>query len=721
MTDAETATYLDTTRPFDQRAADLVGRMTLEEKVSQMRHEAPAIERLGVPQYDWWNECLHGVGRAGAATVFPQAIGLAATFDVELMGRIATAISDEARAKHHQALRQGNRGRYFGLTYWSPNVNIFRDPRWGRGQETYGEDPYLSGRMGVAFCRGLQGDDPKYLKLVATPKHYAVHSGPEPLRHGFDAVVGARDLRDTYLPAFQACVTEAKAYSIMGAYNRTNGEACCASKTLLMDILRGEWGFDGFVVSDCGAIGDIHNHHHLTRSAAESAALAVSSGCELNCGSAYQHLLTAVQEGLITEAEIDAALTRLFTARMRLGMFDPPEQVPYAQIPPEVVRCDAHVALTRQAARESMVLLKNEGNLLPLARDARSVAVVGPTALEMRPLLGNYYGFSPSLSTPLEGVIGRVLPGTQVGYHKGCSLAGTAAIDQGAVEFAIGDADVIVAVMGYSPTLEGEEGDAEDQVASEGGGDRLSIDLPGRQEELLQLLVATGKPVALVLTGGSAIAANWAAENVPAILMLWYPGEAGGEALADVLFGDACPGGRLPVTFPTSLDQLPPFEDYSMAGRTYRYMTDEPLYPFGFGLSYTRFEYGQASLSATEPAGGEDLTVSIEVTNSGDRAGDEVVQCYLTDVEASTVVPVRKLVGFTRVTLEPGEARTVPFTVTARQMALIDDAGKAVLEPGEFTVTVGGSQGDPRSLALGAAPVATAAFTVTGEPAEMPL
>jgi beta-glucosidase len=682
--------YLDTSLPIPERVADLVSRMTLAEKVSQTMHNAPPVERLGIPAYNWWNECLHGVGRAGKATVFPQSIGLAATFDPELMYDVATAISDEARAKHHEALRLGNRSWYFGLTFWSPNINIFRDPRWGRGQETYGEDPFLTGRLGVAFVSGLQGDpSAPFRKLDATAKHYAVHSGPESDRHHFDAVVSERDLRETYLPAFEACVKEAKVACIMGAYNRTNGEPCCASPTLLETILREEWGFEGYVVSDCGAICDIHRNHKVTDSPEASAALAVKNGCELNCGGIYAALLGAVDQGLISEAEIDAALTRLFTARFELGMFDPEDQNPYAQIPPEVVNGPIHRNLARRAARESMVLLRNEGNLLPLSRDLHSVAVVGPCAMSFPVLWGNYNGFAGEMVTPMEGIVEAVGPGTRVTYSDGCKTTGTRPIREGDVNRAIRDAEVIVACLGYTPEMEGEEGDAAD---SDGGGDRRHIGLPGRQLELLQYLHNTGKPVVLVLAGGSPIELNWAAENIPAILMMWYPGEQGGNALADVLFGDASPGGRLPLTFVRSLDQLPPFEDYAMAGRTYRFMEEEPLYRFGFGLSYSTFAYRDASLGQPEIAPDGTTTLTVDVVNTGSVAADEVVQLYIRDVEASVPVPNLHLEGVRRLFLEPGESRTIEFEIGPANLRAFADDGTPFVEPGEFELFVGGTQ-----------------------------
>jgi len=835
--------YQDATLSVEERVNDLVSRMTLEEKVSQMVYDAPAIERLRVPAYNWWNECLHGVGRAGIATVFPQAIGLAATWNTALMHQVATTISDEARAKHHEALRRGIRDIYAGLTFWSPNINIFRDPRWGRGQETYGECPYLTARMGVAFVKGLQGDDPKYLKLVATPKHYAVHSGPESARHTFDARVDERDLQETYLPAFEACVVEGGAFSVMGAYNRTNGEPCCASPTLLEKVLRRRWGFQGYVVSDCGAIADIHERHKVVATAEEAAALAVKAGCELNCGGTYPALVSAVAQGLIDEATIDQAVRRLFTARFRLGMFDPPKQVPYARTPYKVNDSPAHRALALRAARESIVLLKNEGNLLPLSKNLVSIAVIGPNADALQVLLGNYNGTPSRAVTPLEGIRRKLSPATKLYYARGCAIAdGVPTLEvipasalrppqadaqqtglagsyysQARLEgepvlthvdsqvdfnwkgcspltgkwadpFAIcwegallppvsgtyrlgarglssyrlyldGEllvayegvhhpitqakevtleagrfyalrleyinhgldpqvqllwslpkveekalaleaarrAEVVVMVLGLSPELEGEEMPV--QVEGFAGGDRTDLKLPRPQEELLRRIHALGKPVVLVLLNGSALAVNWAREHIPAIVEAWYSGEEGGNAVADVLFGDYNPAGRLPVTFYRSVEDLPPFDDYRMEGHTYRYFRGESLFPFGYGLSYTTFAYHNLRLSAQTLDPEEALTVSVEVQNVGQRAGDEVVQLYLRDVAASVPVPIRQLGGFERVHLAPGERQTVTFALSPRQFSLIDAEGRRVVEPGEFEIAVGGRQPGPTGLA----------------------
>lgn len=686
--DIAQADFMNPDLPVDRRAEDLVGRMTLEEKVSQMVYTAPAIERLGVAEHNWWNECLHGVGRAGKATVFPQAIGMAASFNPVLLRRVAEAISDEARAKHHEGARQGNRGQYFGLSYWSPNINIFRDPRWGRGHETYGEDPYLTSRMGVAFVKGLQGDHPRRLKVVATPKHFAVHSGPEGERHRFDARVSARDLRETYLPAFEACVKEGRAGSVMGAYNRVNGEPCCASPTLLGRILREEWKFEGYVVSDCHAIRDFHEHHKVTSSAPESAALAVKEGCDLNCGAVYHHLLAAVEQGRITEADIDVAIQRLMAARIRLGMFDPPERLSYARIPPERVNCEDHRRLARQMARESLVLLENDGTL-PLRKDLRGVAVIGPAAFDLEVLLGNYNGYAPRMTTILEGILGVASPGTKVTYAKGCEFAGDERLQETRARRCCEEVDAVVAVLGLTPELEAE------------GGDRTDIDLPGRQRELIHALCDTGKPVVVVLTGGSPLALGDVADRASAILMAWYPGEAGGEAVAEALFGEVNPAGRLPVTFPRSLDQVPPFEDYSMKGRTYRFMEETPLYRFGYGLSYTTFAYSNLRLAKPEIGKDETTLAMVDVENTGRRPGDEVAQIYLRDVASTYPVPRLRLAGFERIHLYPGERRTLMFAVAPEALVCYDDEGRALVEPGEFEVSVGGGQpDDPASGAV---------------------
>lgn len=828
---SETPAYKNTNLPVEERVADLVSRMTIEEKISQMKNSAPAIERLDIPQYDWWNECLHGVARAGVATMFPQAIGLASTWNTELIHQVADVISTEARAKHHEFLRKGIHRQYSGLTFWTPNINIFRDPRWGRGQETYGEDPYLTSRIGVAFVKGLQGDDPKYLKLVATPKHYAVHSGPEPNRHEFDAYSTERDIQETYFPAFKACVMEGGAFSVMGAYNRTNGEPCCGSDWLLNKVLRDEWGFKGYVVSDCGAIGDIWQHHKYVQTAQEAVALAVKAGCDLNCGNQYPHLQEAVAEGLITEAEIDVSVKRLFTARFLLGMFDPPEMVPYAKIPFSKNDCKEHSDLALETTRQSMVLLKNANNLLPLdLNKIKKIAVIGPNADEVEVLLGNYNGTPSNPVTILKGIETRAREKAALVYQRGCNLTkemqalnpipgkffeslnneeglsaeyfqnetlegepvltridpdinfnwrldspadeiesnhfsarwqgkltppvtgnyilsirgndgyrlfinneividnwesknrserqghydldmekkydikleyfestGGAGIElkwaipnEGEFERAVRvarESDVTIFVGGISPRLEGEE--MRTDLPGFRGGDRTNIKLPEIQTELLQKLHETGKPVVLVLLSGSALAVNWENENLPAIILAWYPGQAAGTALAEILFGDYNPAGRLPVTFNTGVGQLPPFEDYHMANRTYRYFEGKPLYPFGYGLSYTQFKFDDLKFSSNKIKADENLVVNVTVKNTGKRAGDEVVQVYISDVQASVPVAIKALKGFKRIHLKPGEEQTVSFTLEPEAFSLIDRNFKRVIEPGEFEIMVG--------------------------------
>ena len=686
--------YQDPSQPLEARVKDLVSQMTLEEKVSQMSYSAVAIERLGVPEYNWWNECLHGVGRAGIATVFPQAIGLAATWNTDLIRRVATAISDEGRAKYHEFVRRGERDIYKGLTFWTPNINIFRDPRWGRGQETYGEDPYLTSAIGVTFVKALQGDDPDYLKAAACAKHYAVHSGPEADRHRFNAIASERDMRDTYLPAFEALVREAKVEAVMGAYNRTNGEACCASPTLLQEILRDEWGFGGHVVSDCWAIIDIYKDHQLVDTPEEAAALAVNAGCDLNCGSTYPALTKAVALGLIDEATITQAVERLFTTRFKLGMFDPDEMVGYAEIPIEVNDSASHKALALETARESIVLLKNADSFLPLSKSLRSIAVIGPSADWPEVLLGNYNGTPSASVTPLAGIRAAVSPDTTVTYARGSGITSkdTSGFDE-AVTIAQ-DADVAIVVIGLSQAVEGEEGQQEGvEEGEKSTGDRRDIVLPGVQEELLKAIHATGTPVVAVLMNGSAIAINWADAHVPAIVEAWYPGQAGGTAIADVLFGDINPAGRLPVTFYKSVEQLPDFTDYNMAGRTYRYMTDTPLYAFGHGLSYTRFEY--ANLNIGYEPGQDHVTIRADVTNTGDRAGDEVVQLYIRDIEASEPRPHQELKGFTRIPLLAGETKTITFNLHVSLLSFYKD-GAYIIEPGMIDVMIGASSSDLR-------------------------
>jgi beta-glucosidase len=669
-----------------------------------------------VPAYGWWNESLHGVARAGIATVFPQAIGLAATFDVPLIGEMAEVIGNEARAKHHQFVREGRRGRYQGLTFWSPNVNIFRDPRWGRGQETYGEDPFLTGRIGVAFVKGLQGDDPRYYRVIATAKHFAVHSGPEPNRHTFDARPTERDLWDTYLPAFRDLVQEGRVASVMSAYNRINGESATASKRFLNDILRAQWGFSGYVVSDCGAVDDIFRRHKIVATAEEASALSVTRGCDLECGGAFRALKESVARGFIKESDLDAALHRLVVARVKLGMFDPPERVRWAQIPYSVNDAPEHDRLARRVAQSSIVLLKNSG-VLPLRKDLRTIAVVGPTADDLMSLLGNYNGTPSKPITILAGIRNAVSLSTRVVYERGVDLVegrrdprATGAIDTTSPGSAPGSpmeaalaaarsADAVVFVGGLTAEIEGEEMPV--SYPGFAGGDRTDIELPAVQRKMLEALQATGKPVVLVLTTGSALGLRWAKETLPAIVLAWYPGQQGGNAVADVLFGDANPAGRLPVTFYESAAQLPPFADYGMEGRTYRYFRGEPVYPFGFGLSYTRFEYSGIQLSRSALGVADRLEVSVGVKNAGARAGDEVVQLYVRRAGSAKPAAIRTLRGFERVGLAAGQQKRVRFTIVPeRDLATYDEERKAyVAASGTYEIEVGSSSRDVRARA----------------------
>ena len=820
--------YLDASLPLEQRVNDLVSRLTLEEKVAQMQDVVPGIPRLGIPAYNWWNEGLHGVARSGNATVFPQAIGLAATWDTDLIHRVADVISTEARAKYNDAIQHGNTGRYFGLTFWSPNINIFRDPRWGRGQETYGEDPYLTSRIGVAFVTGLQGDNPNYLKTVSTPKHFAVHSGPEVLRHRFNVPVSPHDLADTYTPAFRATIVEGKADSVMCAYNAVRGEPACANH-LLFDTLRNKWGFKGYVVSDCWAISDLHQGHGFVLTLEQAAALAVKAGTDLSCGPEFAALPFALRNRLLSNDDIDRAVKRLFEARFRLGMFDPPDRVPWSKLTIADNDTPAHRRLALEAARKSIVLLKNERNTLPLKSSAKTIAVIGPNADSLSVLLGNYNGNPSSYTTILDGIRKRfrnakiltamgapitetsavVLPsehlrsggansqpglnaeyfsntnfsgapvlkrvdanvdfewnnvspgpGVPVGnysirwtgdlvppvdgdYRLGASadggyriyLDGKKFIDDFAphgtrtmttlvhlqaghpypirIEYFHGwweatarllwlppnltqdavaaarKADVVITVVGITAQFEGEESDSSDPGFF--GGDRLDLNLPRPQEELLESVAATGKPLIVVLTSGSALAVNWAQEHAAAILEAWYPGEEGGAAVADVLSGDYNPAGRLPVTFYQSVAQLPPFGNYSMSGRTYRYFTELPLYPFGYGLSFSSFNYSDAKVSQAQVVADGAVTVSVRVTNASSVPGDEVVQLYLAHPGVESA-PIRALFGFQRIHLDAAASKTVDFTLRDRDLSVVDEAGTRRIIPGSVDVWIGGGQ-----------------------------
>lgn len=650
-----------------ERAMELVARMTIEEKASQLRYDAPAVERLGIPAYNWWNEALHGVARAGTATVFPQAIGLAAAFDEALIQKIADVIATEGRAKYNAHSSKGDRDIYKGLTFWSPNINIFRDPRWGRGQETYGEDPYLTARLGAAFVKGLQGDK-EVLKAAACAKHFAVHSGPESERHSFDAVVGKKDLFETYLPAFEALVREAKVEGVMGAYNRVNGEPCCGSQTLLKDILRGAWGFEGYVVSDCWAIRDFHTRHMVTSTAPESAAMALKAGCDLNCGNTYLHILQALKDGLITKEDIDRAVIRLMATRIRLGMFD--EDCEYNGIPYEVVDCREHNELALEACRRSLVLLKNDG-ILPLDKNKlSSMAVIGPTADSREILKGNYCGTSSRYTTILEGIQDYVGNDVRVYYSEGCHLykdrvENLAQPGDRLAEAVIAaeHAEVVVLCLGLDANIEGEEGDAGD---SRYAGDKKDLELVGRQRELLERIVKLQKPTILLLSTGSAMAIGYADAHCNAIMQTWYMGSHGGRAVAEALFGEYSPSGKLPVTFYSSTDELPDFTDYSMKNRSYRYYRGKPLYPFGHGLSYTSFTYS-------------DLTHnSVTVQNVGRYDGWETVMVYIKILGSQYAVPNKSLCFFKSVYLKQGERVTVNFDIAEKAFMVVNEEGQYV-------------------------------------------
>ena len=818
--------------PIDQRVNDLVGRMTLEEKVSQMVNSAAAIERLGIPAYNWWNEALHGIARSPyPATSYPQAIGMAATWNPEAVRQMATYTSDEGRAIYNDAIKKGKVGIYCGLTYWTPNINIFRDPRWGRGQETYGEDPFLTGTIGAAFVAGLQGDDPRYLKASACAKHYAVHSGPEWNRHVFDAKPSSFDLWDTYLPAFRKLVVDAKVTGVMCAYNAFFGQPCCGSDELMLDILYNQWKFDGYVTSDCGAINDFYMNHKTHADAAEASADAVIHGTDCDCGNAFKALAEAVQRGEISMEKIDTSVKRLFTIRFRLGMFDPADRVPYANIPLSVLEAPEHQAHALKMAQESIVLLKNEGSLLPLDRKKiKKIAVVGPNADEKSVLLANYFGNPTEIITLLDGIKSKAGKGIQVVYEKGVNLTDNLVFksaynpalftyqgkpgfkaeyfqntrregapgltrvekkvdyrwgdsqqvagdiiasrmsarwtttftprqsaevcfelraddaadlyingekqtsvglinsyyllnaekgkqyeiwidyrqnsengeikfdcgtlqktDSKAIAASVADADVIIYAGGISARLEGEEMRVEIEGFKQ--GDRTSIALPAVQSEMLKALHATGKPVVFVLMAGSAIGLEWESQHLPAIVNAWYGGQSAGQAIADVLFGDYNPAGRLPVTFYRSVDDLPDFEDYSMRNRTYRYFTGKPVYPFGYGLSYTTFKY--TDLTVTPLSGS--YRVKATVTNTGSRAGDEVVQLYLAN-KRDFITPIRSLKGFHRIHLQPGESQMIEFTLTPENLSLVSPSGAFTPMKGDVLISVGGSQ--PSDAAL---------------------
>jgi len=697
--------YLDPSKPLEIRVNDLVSRMTVEEKVSQMQHAAPAIERLNIPAYNWWNEALHGVARNGVATVFPQAIAMAATWNPDLIRREAEIISTEARAKYYEALSENKHGIYQGLTFWSPNINIFRDPRWGRGQETYGEDPFLTAQIGVSFVKGLQGDNDKYFKVIATAKHFAVHSGPESDRHRFDAWPSETDLYETYLPAFESLVRDAGVYSFMGAYNRVYGTPACASDLLLGRLLRQKWGFNGYVVSDCWAISDFYKYHKFVPDAAKASALAVKAGTDLACGEEYRHLIEAVQLGYISEAEIDVSVKRLFTARMKLGMFDPPERVPYSSITPSENNTEENRQFARKVAQESIVLLKNEGSVLPLSGKTRSIAVIGPYADELSVLLGNYNGTPTHPVTILQGIQNKAGKKIRVNYALGVDQPEKLARDTSRIKLQSGlgqeamstatKSDLIIFVGGISPELEGEEMPV--KIDGFSGGDRTHLDIPENQQLLLEKLSALNKPVVLVLTNGSALSVNWANGNIPAIVDCWYPGEEGGTAVADVLFGDYNPAGRLPVTFYKSINDIPPFDDYRMAGKTYRYFSGEPLYAFGYGLSFTKFDYSGVTLFNPALKAGEAIKIGITITNSGNYDGDEVVQVYCKQPVSVENRPLQSLVAFKRIHLQKGESKDVVLEIPRSLLRHFDPKlGDYSVATGSYEFLIGAASNDIR-------------------------
>ena len=701
--------YKDQNLSFEERAADLVSRMTLEEKISQTLFTAAPIVRLGIPAYNYWNEALHGVARAGTATMFPQAIAMAASFDEGLLKRVGEVISQEARAKFNTNSKFNDRGIYKGLTFWSPNVNIFRDPRWGRGHETYGEDPYLTSRMGVGFIKGLQGDHPKYLKAAACAKHFAVHSGPEGLRHEFNAVVSEKELRETYLPAFKACVQEARVEAVMGAYNRTNDEPCCGSEKLLVQILRGEWGFSGHVTSDCWAIKDFHEHHRVTHTATESVALAMNKGCDLNCGQLYLLLNQAVNEGLITEDTITKSVIRLMTTRMKLGLFDNPADVPYSAISYLQNDTPEHNNFSEEVSRRSLVLLKNDG-ILPLKReDTKTIAVIGPNAASVLALKGNYYGTASEYITVLDG-IREAAPNARILYAEGCHLYRETDSD---LEKIPGDrmaeaieaaklADAAVVVLGLDEKLEGEEGDSSNEFTA---GDKKDLRLPGLQNDLLTAITETGTPVILVNITGSATDLREADASCRAIIQAFYPGARGGRAVGSLLFGDYSPSGKLPVTFYKTGEELPDITDYSMRsgqGRTYRFMKSEPLYPFAFGLSYTSFEYSDIKAEKS----GEEVTVTASVTNTGSMKGHETSLLFVSHEDKILDVPNWSLKGINNNELQPGETAKLQFKLSKPDLSVFNEDGEEVYAPGKIDIYVGGSQPDKRSIALkGAEPM----------------
>ncbi len=684
---------------YREKAIALVDQMTVEEQASQLTYQSPAIKRLNVPAYNWWNEALHGVARAGSATGFPQAIAMAATFDDELLGEVADAIATEGRAKFNAYSKQEDRDIYKGLTFWSPNINIFRDPRWGRGHETYGEDPFLTATLGKSFIKALQGDG-EYMKAAACAKHYAVHSGPESLRHEFDAVVSLKDLWETYLPAFEECVTEANVESVMGAYNRTNGEPCNGSYMLLRDVLRGKWEFKGHVVSDCWAIKDFHTGHNVTQTPTQSVALAIDAGCDLNCGNMYLYLLKAMNEGLVKKEQIREAAIRLLTTRFKLGLM---EETEYDSIPYEKVECKEHVELSVDVARKGIVLLKNDG-ILPIKKETvKTIGVIGPNANSRLALKGNYYGTSSKYITFLEGIQNEVGEDVRVLYSEGCQLVKDRteplayANDRESEAMIVAEhSDIVFLFLGLDETVEREEGDEGNAYAS---GDKPNLELPEVQMRLLKKLVETGKPIVLGMASGSCMNLTYANENCAAILQAWYPGPFGGKAYADILFGNCSPSGKLPVTFYSSTDELPEFTDYTMKGRTYRYLDHQPLYPFGYGLTYGDIVCTDL-VSESPLTEGEDLKVIVTVENRGEIACEDVIQLYLKNTGSILAVPNAALCAFKRVTLQPKEAIQLSMTIEWKRFLTVNNEGERILDSSQFELYAGNSQPDLRSVEL---------------------
>ena len=691
-----------------KKAEALVSRMTLMEKASQLRYDAPAIPRLNIPAYNWWNEALHGVARAGTATVFPQAIGMAATFDEELLHQVGEAIALEGRAKYNAASAMGDRDIYKGLTFWAPNVNIFRDPRWGRGHETYGEDPYLTGRLGVAYIKGMQGDG-ETMAAAACAKHFAVHSGPEACRHEFDAEVGEKDLRETYLPAFEACVKEAHVEAVMGAYNRVNGEPCCGSYMLLRDILRGEWGFQGHVVSDCWAIKDFHENHMVTGTPAQSAALAIDAGCDLNCGITYLHLMNAHKQGLVTEEQITESAVRLFTTRYLLGLFDGSE---FDSVPLDAVENPEHLALSEQAARESAVLLKNNG-VLPLNKEKlHTIGIIGPNADSRASLIGNYHGTASEYITVLDGIRRYAGDSVRILYSEGCHLfrSKTEGLAQDCDRISearsvAANSDVVILCLGLDETLEGEEGDTGNSYAS---GDKPDLLLPESQQKLMEEVALEGKPVILCLLAGSDIDLSFASAHFDAILDLWYPGARGGKAVADILFGEVSPSGKLPVTFYESLDQLPDFEDYSMKGRTYRYLEGRAQYPFGFGMTYGDTSVVSVKIPDGQNAAADGLRLEVLYENKGTFSTDDVLQIYVRNLTSPWETPHPHLAAFRRIHLDANADGCAEVFLRPESFTVVDGNGKRISDGSRYEIFAGFSQPDDRSLELtGKSPVRT--------------